>query len=160
MTAVAAMVSYHDFGRVVWQMMREPNIQVGSQRELAEKISETGFKVGQQMISDYIRLRDTYDEDTGEYVGEKPRAYASVGFLAAFIDRFDLDEDQRERLISSWWSILPDNRKRALSDICEILARNGVSPEARQDMIDLETDRGSGESVEGDNERSARNTET
>jgi archaellum biogenesis ATPase FlaH len=64
MTVVRLMVQYHEFGWAMKKLMGRIT-SASSQREFAEKMTSEGYPVGQQLISDYMRLK-TEDVDGEE----------------------------------------------------------------------------------------------
>ncbi len=141
MTVVRLMVQYHEFGWAMKKLMGADNVRVSSQREFAEKMTSEGYPVGQQLISDYMRLK-TEDVDGEEL--EIPRAYAPIEFLAAVITIFKLTASQREDLVSSWLEILPDKRRTAVLSLVDTLRGADIPSEAWREMLALEQEEGLG----------------
>lgn len=142
MTVVAMTRRYHEFGWALRRIMGADNVRAGSQRELAQMLSQGGFKIGQQLISDYMRNKPDSDE---------PRVIPPLEFITAVIERFNLTDAQREDLVSSWLEILPEQRRAAILDICKTLSGSNHSSAAWEEMLSFERERRTrqGEQAEG-----------
>jgi hypothetical protein len=137
---VVKMVEYHDLGWAIQRAMKAPTIQVRSQRQLGEFMTKGGYPIGQQLISDYVRVKEVTDEDTGE-VMKVPRAYAPMEFIAALISIGRLDEARREDVINGWLEILPEKRRQAVLGLCEHLRGMDTSSPAWREMLSFEQER-------------------
>jgi hypothetical protein len=157
MTVVKMAARYHELGWAMRRLMGADNVRASSQREFAQKMSQEGYIVGQQLISDYMRNRTVEDEETGKTF-EVPRALPPMEFIAAVITTFQLNAAQREDLVSSWLEILPEKRRIAVLGLCETLRGADVPSNAWQDMLAFEQERQSGELSGGEGGRSAGGT--
>lgn len=154
MAVLAMATKYHRLGRALRRIMTAENVQVDSQGEFAQRISEDGgWPVGQQVISDYMRLHvvgTSRDDDQNVVQVERPRSIPPEGFILAVIRAFPLTPEQQEDLVLSWLAILPDKRREALLGLYSALRATEPSSEALRDMLDYEAERGSQQSPRGD----------
>lgn len=158
MAVLAVATKYHRLGRALRRIMNAENVQVASQADFADRITRDGdYPIGQQVISDYMRLHAVEDRSSGEMV-ERPRAIPAEGFILAVIRAFNLTPEQQEDVVTGWLAILPEKRREALLAICAALQGTDVSSEAWREMLDYEADRGDRENIGREhNERSAGN---
>ena len=145
MTVVSMATRYHAFGWAMKRIMGADNVRASSQREFAQLMSQDGYVIGQQLVSDYMRPRA---DDDGQ---ERPRAIPPMEFVAAVISTFRLDASQREDLVSSWLEILPEKRRVAVLGLCETLRGAELPAGAWRDVLAFERDRelSEGEKAEG-----------
>lgn len=160
MAVLVMATRYHRLGRALRRIMNAENVQVASQVDFAERVTRDGdYPIGQQVVSDYMRLHTVEDKTTGEMV-ERPRAIPPEGFILAIFTAFSLTQEQKEDVVTAWLSILPERRREALLAICAALRGTDVSSEAWREMLDYEADRGARKNAGGeDDERSAGSRE-
>jgi hypothetical protein len=137
---VVKMAEYHELGWAIKRAMSAPTIRVRSQKALGEFMTKGGYPIGQQLISDYMRLKEVRDQNTDEVVDEVPRAYAPMEFIAALIAIGRLDEVRREDVINGWLEILPEKRRDAVLGLCELLRTMDVPGPAWREMLVFEQD--------------------
>lgn len=137
---VVKMAEYHDLGWAIQRAMKAPTIQARSQKQLGEIMTKGGYPIGQQLISDYVRVKEVTDEQTGEVL-KVPRAYAPMEFIAALISIGRLDEVRREDVITGWLEILPEKRRQAVLGLCEHLRSMDTSSSAWREMLSFEQER-------------------
>ena len=152
MTVVSMATRYHAFGWALGRIMRADNVRASSQREFAQLMSQDGYVIGQQLVSDYMRPR-TDDDGQG-----RPRALPPMEFVAAVISTFQLDASQREDLVSSWLEILPEKRRAAVLGLCETLRGADLPSDAWRDVLAFERDRANEQGEQGSGGRTAGGT--
>lgn len=122
----------HGFGFALQRVMGSDNVRASTQSSLAKKLSDSGYPMNERNISDYMRnIADN----------SKPRSIPPMEFVLAMISHFELNQEQREDLVSHWLEILPDSRRKAVLDMCETLRSTNASTEAMKEMLAFERDR-------------------
>ena len=121
----------HAFGRALQRIMNSDNVRASSYNKLAQKLTASGYPTNERNLSDYSR--NVPDNS-------KPRSIPPMEFLSALISHLELDESQREDLISNWLEILPEKRRKAVLGMCEML-RSADSDGAMKEMLAFERDR-------------------
>lgn len=136
-TVVHVMVKYHDLGWELKRLFSADNVRAGSQQAFADRLTEYGYPIGQQLISDYMRVKT---EKVGGETIEKPRAVAPMEFIAAAIVCFDLTSKQAENLVTAWLQILPEKRHIAVLALVDTLRNTEHPTEAWREMLAFEED--------------------
>lgn len=144
---------FHDLGWAIDHVMSAPNVRARTQEEIAAVATRGGYKSDRRLVGTYMRVWPASDERAG-----KPRSRPPFAFIWALIRGGDLTPEQARYLTDAWLEIQEEEERDALRKLCAVLYADEASPEAWQDMLELESP---GRSVEeGEHERrTGRNQE-
>ena len=145
---------FHDLGWAIDHVMSAPNVRAKTQEQIAELATRGGYQADRRLVGTYMRV---WPESDKQGRGGKPRSKPPFGFIWALIRGGELTKQQARELTDAWLQIQEEEERESLRRVCAVLDSEDASPEAWQDMLDLEA-RG-GVVKEGESGRRARGSQ-